>query len=137
MPRGPKNKKVKARGVKKAQLKQEKKAVQKNGDITMGGTTPGAKRAASESAHDLFKRHARESKAVKAEVATLKRQRKILPKKGNKEAKKQMSQKIRSMVEELKQKHQAELEAAGVDRASRQGEVSEDEDEDGDDDEDI
>merc|ERR1711862_850901 len=52
-------------------------------------------------------------KAMKAEVAALKRSRKKLPKKGGKDEKKAVSQKIRKLIASLRARHEAELKAAG------------------------
>mmetsp|Transcript_30177 Transcript_30177/g.76338 ORF Transcript_30177/g.76338 Transcript_30177/m.76338 type:complete len:144 (-) Transcript_30177:82-513(-) len=119
MPKGLKAKKTaKARNVKKTQLKQKKAKVQADGDTSMGGADAAVK-APRETAHDLFKRHAAERKKLKAEVAELKRQRMKMPKKGKKDAKKVLSQKIQTLEQEMRERHQAEQKAAGLEKASQ------------------
>jgi len=130
MPKGQKAKKTaKARNVKKTQLKQKKAKVQADGDSKMGGADAAAKKP-RETAHDLFKRHAAERKKLKAEVAELKRQRMKMPKKGKKEEKKAISHKIASLEEAMRERHLAEQEALGVERASQavEGAGSDDDD---------
>uniref|UniRef100_A0A7S1QZK2 Uncharacterized protein n=1 Tax=Alexandrium catenella TaxID=2925 RepID=A0A7S1QZK2_ALECA len=127
MPRGQKNKKVKARAVRKSHLKQ-KREQPKDGDVAMGGAK---EKGPKESAHKLKKRQAGERKKMKAELKEMKRQRKALPKKGQKDAKKALSQKIRDLLEDVTERHKAELEAAGLDKeAGLDADDSEDDDED-------
>eukprot|EP00928_Gymnodinium_smaydae_P089842 TRINITY_DN73737_c0_g1_i1.p2 TRINITY_DN73737_c0_g1~~TRINITY_DN73737_c0_g1_i1.p2 ORF type:complete len:142 (-),score=50.86 TRINITY_DN73737_c0_g1_i1:25-450(-) len=141
MAKGPKNKgkakkKVKAVGsVRKAQLKQKKRQVSKDADDSMGGAV-----RRRETAHELFRRHAAENRKLKSEVAELKKQRAKLPKKGKKEEKKALSARILKLGEDLRSRHAAELEAAGLDKAARAAAGAQSGSEDagsGDEDEDI
>ena len=70
--------------------------------------------APEESNRQLFARQAREWKEMKARVAAMKRERKKIPKKGNKEKKKAVSKEIRRITAELQAKQQKELTEAGV-----------------------
>ena len=73
--------------------------------------------ANAETAHDCKKRHTAEYKAVKAQVMQLKKQRKRQPKKGGKDEKKEISQEIRKLLNDVQEKHEAELKALGIDNA--------------------
>ncbi|EEQ99878.1 hypothetical protein Pmar_PMAR006550 [Perkinsus marinus ATCC 50983] len=64
--------------------------------------------------HEIFRRHTEEWKKMKVQVADLKRQRMRLPKKGNKDKKKLISQEIKKLVADLREKHDRELEEAGI-----------------------
>mmetsp|Transcript_52616 Transcript_52616/g.125682 ORF Transcript_52616/g.125682 Transcript_52616/m.125682 type:complete len:140 (+) Transcript_52616:124-543(+) len=132
------SKKKSQRVVKNAKLKQKKEAVQ-GGDAM---DTDGAKASAAqqrESSKDLFKRHAAEWKEVKAQIADMKRQRAKLPKKGQKEEKKALTIKLRTMEQELRDRHDAELKAAGLERQAKMGRgcASDDDDVEVEDDPDI
>merc|ERR1719506_2150684 len=88
-------------------------------DAAALGTATGAApsfefEAPSETNRVIFARHAKEWKEMKVRVASLKRDRKKIPKKGNKEKKKNISKEIRKSVQELRKKHEEELKAAGV-----------------------
>mmetsp|Transcript_124286 Transcript_124286/g.264879 ORF Transcript_124286/g.264879 Transcript_124286/m.264879 type:complete len:154 (-) Transcript_124286:105-566(-) len=84
-------------------------------DVPVPGSPPGGPAAATgESHHALRSRQVAEWKAMKGEVAALKRSRKKLPKKGGKDEKKAVSQKIRKLIASLRAKHEAELKAAGL-----------------------
>lgn len=103
----------KASSVKKSQLKQKKKVEVLQNFAKMSDAAP-----PRETAHELFKRHAAERKKVKIEVEDLKRQRMKLPKKGNKEDKKALTQRIWDLQEELEKRHTSEKEAFGILRDS-------------------
>ncbi|KAF4650392.1 hypothetical protein FOL47_001180 [Perkinsus chesapeaki] len=82
---------------------------------------------------EIFRRHAEEWKKMKVQVADLKRQRKKLPKKGNKDKKKLISQEIKKLVSDLKEQHDRELEDAGISSGSvkyKKMEIEIDDDED-------
>ncbi|KAF4740764.1 hypothetical protein FOZ62_013508, partial [Perkinsus olseni] len=64
--------------------------------------------------HEIFRRHTEEWKKMKVRVADLKRQRMRLPKKGNKDKKKLISQEIKKLIADLREKHDRELEEAGI-----------------------
>merc|ERR1719198_599230 len=67
-----------------------------------------------ETKREVFARHAHEWKQMKAQVATLKRERKKIPKKGNKEKKKAVSKEIRKLIADLREKQQKEMAAYGL-----------------------
>merc|ERR1719272_2081600 len=67
-----------------------------------------------ETKHEVFARHAGQWKTMKAKVAVLKRERKKIPKKGNKDKKKTISKGIRALIKELGEKQQKELKSYGI-----------------------
>merc|ERR1712130_997952 len=69
-------------------------------------------RVSGEEPEILRQRQATEFKAMKAQVAQLKKQRSTISKKGG--GRKAVSQKIRKLVTDLRSKHEAELKAAGL-----------------------
>mmetsp|Transcript_24893 Transcript_24893/g.54539 ORF Transcript_24893/g.54539 Transcript_24893/m.54539 type:complete len:144 (+) Transcript_24893:67-498(+) len=126
MAKGTKAKKNKSqKAIKNAKLKQKKvEAVQQaGGDVEMDELRKVSKRPLQqkESSKDLFKRHAAERKQVQVLVADLKRQRAKIPKKGQKEEKKALTDKIRTAEAELRERQDADLKAAGLDRPAKQG----------------
>mmetsp|Transcript_2688 Transcript_2688/g.8055 ORF Transcript_2688/g.8055 Transcript_2688/m.8055 type:complete len:120 (-) Transcript_2688:319-678(-) len=97
--------------IKKSNLKKKGAKTDKDGDHAMGGVPVPA---APPTLDSLETRHAAETKAMKAEVAKLKKERKKLPSKGSKIDKKAVSQKIRQLIGSLRLKHVAEMKAAGI-----------------------
>eukprot|EP00929_Paragymnodinium_shiwhaense_P110409 TRINITY_DN77421_c0_g1_i1.p1 TRINITY_DN77421_c0_g1~~TRINITY_DN77421_c0_g1_i1.p1 ORF type:complete len:151 (+),score=52.17 TRINITY_DN77421_c0_g1_i1:77-529(+) len=114
---------------KKAQLKAGNVSGSGDADVEMGGPkalkrlapkgssgkAENGAPAARETHHDMKKRHTHELKAVKAEVALLKKKRCKQPKKGgsNKEEKKAISKEIRKMLTDVRIRQEEELKAAG------------------------
>mmetsp|Transcript_69124 Transcript_69124/g.123073 ORF Transcript_69124/g.123073 Transcript_69124/m.123073 type:complete len:136 (-) Transcript_69124:68-475(-) len=133
MPKGVKNKQAKTRGVKKTLLKQKKKVHAADHDAKLEDDKMDDVRAQlpRETSHELFKRHAAERKQVQQKLADLKRERAKLLKKTNKDRKKAISQEIKNLVKNMKERHVAELKAAGVEKGSNDAELeSQDEDDD-------
>ncbi|CAK9030797.1 unnamed protein product [Durusdinium trenchii] len=90
---------------KKAKAKAQGKKTEADGDEVLD---------AGETSHELKRRHAAERKALQAKIVELKRQRKKLPKKKNKDDKKALTEEMKKLKNELRQRHDDELQKAGV-----------------------
>merc|ERR1712008_331724 len=75
----------------------------------------------SEDADAFNQRQAAEWKAMKAEVARLKKERQKLPTKGSKVEKVNTAQRIRMLLKEMQVRHEAERKAAGVEPLATSG----------------
>eukprot|EP00916_Digyalum_oweni_P006433 GHVL01011041.1.p2 GENE.GHVL01011041.1~~GHVL01011041.1.p2 ORF type:complete len:144 (-),score=39.57 GHVL01011041.1:675-1106(-) len=102
-------------------------AVDDDGDMTMGGPTPDVKIDMVDistdqpdeiitSNREVYQKHRREFKEMKAQIAILKKQRKKTKKKtlAGKEGKKKISAQIRNLLADLRKKHEAELNLLGL-----------------------
>ncbi|CAK9021947.1 unnamed protein product [Durusdinium trenchii] len=67
-----------------------------------------------ETAEQLRGRQVVEWKEMKAKVAQLKKEKQKLPRRGSKEQKQDLAQKIRQLQEDMQVRHLAELKAAGL-----------------------
>ncbi|CAJ1359726.1 unnamed protein product, partial [Effrenium voratum] len=74
----------------------------------------GSSARGGEAAEQLQLRQAAEWKEMKAQVALLKKQRGKLPRRGSKDEKQEVAQKIRQMQEDMQVRHLAERKATGV-----------------------
>eukprot|EP00927_Polykrikos_kofoidii_P071802 TRINITY_DN68011_c0_g1_i1.p2 TRINITY_DN68011_c0_g1~~TRINITY_DN68011_c0_g1_i1.p2 ORF type:complete len:141 (-),score=36.06 TRINITY_DN68011_c0_g1_i1:232-654(-) len=117
--------------VKKVKSKKKKAAnsAVARGDVMMKGAGPvswrkaarsaavsaAQSRPAGETAEELKKRQATEWKAMKAEIVVLKKRRSKMPSKGGKDDRISVNKEIRSRMEVMRARHEAEFKAAGID----------------------
>jgi len=124
--------KVKKRMLKQRKLKLTgiKRAEGMDVDAEKENKTPG-----NVSAHELKERHTGEWKRMKAEVAELKKARKGIKKKGNKDEKKKYSKKIKELINTLTEKQNTERAQHGLEAQNpAEDAMNVDDDVDGDDD---
>lgn len=103
--------KVKKKLLKQRKLKEPK--IKRVGDMDVDENEP-EKSAGQITAHKLKELQTAEWKKMKSEVAQLKKERKGIKKKGNKDCKKKLSQKIKELIKTLTEKHQKERAQLGI-----------------------